>query len=318
MSEQLTARVRAVAASLGYVSNQAAQALRGRRTAVMMLASDPRTASIAAMAAGMEAAGRDRDVLVSITAAGSGAAAHRTALGVLRGMRPRALVVTSASFADVPSAQIVPELERLRSEGCTIVYIGEHDTPFPAVRFDDIELGRTMGRYMGGLRTGGRAAIVTTPNHPALESRAKGFMEGLAEQGFDPDDVLIERCDVSREGGSEAARRISRARPRPDLVLAGNDVLAIGVLNELRRAGLDVPADLAVSGIDDIPLARDVTPALTTMALPFADAGRAALELALDSEPARDVVLPGRLVARASAPRDAGESDRTAGALPPG
>lgn len=312
VSEQLKARVLAVAASLGYVSNQAAQALRGRRTAVVMLASDPRTASLAAIAAGMEAAGREREVLVSITAAGSGAAAHRTALGVLRGMRPRALVVTSASFADVPSDQIVPELERLREEGCAIVYIGEHDTPFPAVRFDDVELGRTIGSFMGGLRADGRgrrAAIVTTPNHPALESRTKGFLQGLAEQGFDPDDVLIEHCEVSRDGGREAARRISQAHPRPDLVLAGNDVLAIGVLNELRRTGLDVPGDIAVSGIDDIPLARDVTPPLTTMALPFAEAGRAALELALDPEPGRDVVLPGRLVVRASAPADPVDTD---------
>lgn len=308
VSEQLTARVRAVAASLGYVSNQAAQALRGRRTAVVMLASDPRTASLAAIAAGMESAGRDRDVLVSITAAGSGAAAHRTALGVLRGMRPRALIVTSASFADVPSGQIVPELERLRAEGCAIVYIGEHDTPFPAVRFDDLELGRTMGRFMGGIaksQEGRRAAIVTTPNHPALENRTRGFLEGLAERGFDPDEVLVEYCALTRDGGREAARRIAQAGSRPNLVLAGNDVLAIGVLNELRRSGLGVPGDIAVSGIDDIPLARDVMPPLTTIALPFAEAGKAALELALGPEPARDVVLPGRLVVRESAPGDA-------------
>lgn len=305
VSERLSARVLAVAESLGYVSNQAAQALRGRRTAVMLLASDPRTASLAAIAAGMEAAGRERGALVSITGAGSGAAAHRTALEVLRALRPRALVVTSASFADVPSEQVLPELERFRADGCGVVFIGEHDTPFPAVRFDDFELGRSIGRYMGGLGRR-RAAILTSPRHPALEARTEGFLRGLSERGFDPGSVVIEECEINRDGGRDAARRISRLRPRPDLVLAGNDVLAIGALNEFRRLGIDVPTDLALSGVDDIPLARDVTPALTTVALPFAEAGRAALEMALATEPARDVGLSGRLVIRASTASGAG------------
>jgi LacI family transcriptional regulator len=304
VSERLSARVLAVAESLGYVSNQAAQALRGRRTAVMLLASDPRTASLAAIAAGMEAAGRERGALVSITAAGSGAAAHRTALEVLRGLRPLALVVTSASFADVPSEQVLPELERFRADGCGVVFIGEHDTPFPAVRFDDFELGRTVGRYMGGLGRR-RPAVLTVPRHPALDSRTEGFLRGLSERGLDPGSVVIEQCEISREGGREAARRISQMRPRPDLVLAGNDVLAIGALNEFRRLGVEVPTDIALSGVDDIPLARDVAPALTTVALPFAEAGRAALEMALTPEPSGDVVLPGRLVVRASTASEA-------------
>jgi LacI family transcriptional regulator len=299
VSERLSARVVAVAESLGYVSNQAARALRGRRTAVVLLASDPRTASVAAIAAGMEAAGRERGALVSITGAGSGSAAHRTALEVLRALRPRALVVTSASFADVPKEQVLPQLERFRDDGCGVVFIGEHDTPFPAVRFDDFESGRIIGRHMGGLGRH-RAAVLTTPGQPALDSRAAGFARGLSERGFDPESLVVEQCELSRDGGREAAQRLSQLRPRPDLVLAGNDVLAIGALNEFRRLGIDVPTDIALSGVDDIPLARDVTPALTTVALPFDEAGRAALEMSLAPDASEDVVLPGRLVVRAS------------------
>ncbi|MDN3241426.1 LacI family DNA-binding transcriptional regulator [Glycomyces tritici] len=299
VSERLSARVLAVAESLGYVSNQAARALRGRRTAVVLLASDPRTASVAAIAAGMEAAGRERGALVSITGVGSGAAAHRTALEVLRALRPRALVVTSASFADVPKEQVLPQLERFRDDGCGVVFIGEHDTPFPAVRFDDFESGRVVGRHMGGLGRR-RAAVLTTPGQPALDTRAAGFAEGLSERGFDPESLVVEQCELSRDGGRAAARRLSQLRPHPDLVLAGNDVLAIGALNEFRRLGIDVPTDIALSGVDDIPLARDVTPALTTVALPFEEAGRAALEMSLATDAPQDVVLPGRLVVRAS------------------
>ncbi|MCH7232257.1 LacI family transcriptional regulator [Glycomyces sp. L485] len=309
VSERLSTRVLAVAESLGYVSNQAAQALRGRRTAIVLLASDPRTASIAAIAAGMEAAGREHGALASITGAGSGAEAHRTALEVLRGMRPRALVVASASFADVRSEQVLPELERFRADGCSVVFIGEHDMPFPTVRFDDIELGRTVGRFMGRLGRR-RAAVLTTPHQPALESRTKGFLHGLAECGIDPDAVTVEHCDLTRDGGRDAARRVALARPRPDLVLAGNDVIAIGALNEFRRLGIDVPSDIAISGVDDIPLSRDVNPPLTTVTLPFAEAGRLALEMALSPEPVQDPVLQGSLVVRASTPRDGFEAVR--------
>ena len=73
------------------------------------------------MAAGMEAAGREQGALVSLTAAGSSPAAHRQALDAIRGMRPRALVIASASFADTPREDVLPELQRLEADGCTIV-----------------------------------------------------------------------------------------------------------------------------------------------------------------------------------------------------
>ena len=299
VSEALAVRVLAVADSLGYVSNQAAQALRGRRTAVVLLASDPRTASIAAIAAGMEEAGRKQGVMVSITAAGSDAKAHHAALSVLRDLRPRALVVTSASFASSARDAMLPELERFQADGCSVVFIGEHETRFPAVRFDDAAIGRTMASHVAELGRR-RIGIAYTPGHPAMESRRQGFLEGLATHGIDPGSVHSEECEVSREGGRDAATRLLALDTRPDVVMAGNDVVAFGILAELRRQGVDVPGDVAVTGVDDIPLARDVSPALTTVALPFVAAGRAALEVALAADGTDDVHLTGRLVVRES------------------
>jgi len=300
VSSDLSARVQAVAESLGYVSNQAARALRGSRTAVVLLASDPRTASIAAMAAGMEAAGREQGALVSLTAAGSSPAAHRKALEAIRGLRPRALVIASASFADTPREDVVPELERLEADGCSIVFIGDHDPPYPAVRFNDVEVGVEIGRLMGG--TGRkRAAILTSAGHPALERRTRGFLQGLGAAGLDLASVRVEDCELTREGAKDAARRLAE-NGAPDLVLAGNDVLAIGAMNEFRRLGLAVPDDVAVSGVDDIPLSKDVTPPLTTMALPFDLAGRTAFDMAMHPQ-GNDIHLTGTLTVRASTPQ---------------
>lgn len=298
VSDELSTRVLAVADALGYVSNQAARALRGLPSGVVLLAEDPRTASIAAMAAGMEQAGREHDVTVSITAVGQDPVDHLSALRVLRGMRPLALVVTSASFAGSDRQLILTELRSARRDGAKVVFIGEHDYDFPAVRFDDQEVGRIVGSHMASL---GRTwpAILTSEGHPAMESRARGFLDAFEEAGFAVERIAIESSEVTRAGGRDATRRLLERSHRPDLILAGNDVLAIGALHALNEAGLTVPRDVALSGIDDIPIARDVTPPLTTVALPFLEAGHAALALALGADE-QDIHLRGRLVIRAS------------------
>jgi LacI family transcriptional regulator len=292
-------RVLAVADALGYVSNQAARALRGHRSGVVLLTSDPRTASIAAMAAGMEDAGRERGVTVSITAVGPDAQAHLAAMRILRDLRPLALVVTSASFVGTERESILDELEAVRREGANVVFIGEHDYGFPAVRFDDVHVGWTVADHMVSLGRR-RPAILTSVGHPAVESRARGFLDRLTAAGHDPETIAVESSDVTREGGRAAAARLLRRRQKPDLILAGNDVLAIGAMHAIRDAGLRVPQDVALSGVDDIPIARDLTPSLTTVALPFLEAGHAALALALDDPRAPDVHLASTLVVRES------------------
>ena len=69
--------------------------------------------------------------------------------------------------------------------------------------------------------------------------------------------------------------------PRPTCVFALTDVMAVGALAALRDHGLAVPGDVSVAGFDDIPIVRDLTPPLTTVALPLTGMGRAALDLAL-------------------------------------
>lgn len=299
VSDELSVRVLAVADALGYVSNQAARALRGRRSGVVLLAEDPRTASVAAMAAGMEAAGRERDVAVSITAVGPGSETKLAALRILRGLRPLALVVTSASFVGTDRELVLVELEAARREGANVVFIGEHDYDFPAVRFDDVEIGHLVARHMASLGRR-RPAILTSAGHPAMEYRLRGFLEALSAAGYDPDAIAIESTEVTRTGGGAATRRLLERAEKPDMILAGNDVLAIGAVHAIHDAGLRIPQDIAVSGVDDIPISQDITPSLTTVSLPFLEAGRAALAMALDGDQQPDVHLQSRLIIRDS------------------
>jgi LacI family transcriptional regulator len=302
VSDELAVRVLAVADALGYVRNQAARALRGRRSGVVLIVTDPRTASVAALAAGMEEAGRTSGVTVSVTAVGSDGDAHLEALRILRGLRPLALVVTSASFAGTDNERVLAELELIRAEGANVVFVGEHDYDYPSIRFDDVAIGRVVAEHMATLGRE-RPAVLTAVHHPALESRTQGFLEGLTAHGYDAAAIAVETAEVSREGGRSATARLLARDERPDLILAGNDVLAIGALHALSAAGVRVPEDVAVSGVDDIPIAQDVTPSLTTVSLPFVEAGRAALTLALDPAAMDDVHLPATLMVRSSTAR---------------
>jgi LacI family transcriptional regulator len=97
-------------------------------------------------------------------------------------------------------------------------------------------------------------------------------------------------------------------RPRPTAIFAANDAMAIGALSALREDALRVPEDVAVAGFDDIPIARYVSPSLSSVHVPIAQLGEQAMNLLLGAitEPenrgSRRVVLSTKLVIRKSSP----------------
>lgn len=138
-------------------------------------------------------------------------------------------------------------------------------------------------------------------NHEAQE-RLRGYRAGLPKGAS----ACIETGDFTEASGWAAGKRLAQLRPRPDAIFAANDMMAIGCLAALREAGLRVPEDLAVAGFDDIPIARYVSPALTTIRVPIAQLGAAALDAvakAVDQPAGLDhatTVLPVELVLRQS------------------
>ena len=148
-----------------------------------------------------------------------------------------------------------------------------------------------------------RIAFVAGPqgNHEAAE-RQRGYHDALAE--------LLPQAQPQvlpgdfREASGEAAGEALLAGPSlPDAVFAANDMMALGCLSAFNAAGLKVPADIAVAGFDDIPLARYVPPGLTTMRVDIAalgaDAMRRLLAPAVDPVGSEDLRQP-QLVVRAS------------------
>lgn len=156
-----------------------------------------------------------------------------------------------------------------------------------------VRSGRRRIAFLGG----------PVANFEARE-RERGYRTGLPA-GLQP---WVLAGDFSEAGGQQAAARLLAlpAAERPDAVFAANDIMAIGLLGALVAGGLRVPEDIALAGFDDIPVARYVSPALTTMHVPIAALGSQALEAladALDSPLApsgESTVMPVQLVVRRS------------------
>ncbi|TCC19290.1 LacI family DNA-binding transcriptional regulator [Kribbella sindirgiensis] len=152
-------------------------------------------------------------------------------------------------------------------------------------------------------------------------ARAKGFAEALRAHDLRPA-AVAEADDFTFAAGRAAAPALlnsltseevrvrvatsSDVRGRPDAVIAANDLLAVGVMHELAAAGLEVPADVAVVGMDDSELAEQSFPPLTSVNLGSAERGRRAAELLLarieDNEraPRRIVVQPSLSIRRST------------------
>ena len=136
--------------------------------------------------------------------------------------------------------------------------------------------------------------------------RLEGVREGLEAAGIAWEEVAIEERANSQEAGADAARVLLTETPRPTALVATTDQLALGALRGARELGLAVPADVSVTGFDDIAEAGRSQPPLTTVRQPLVQKGAVAgdrLFALLASEPAADAVLPVELVVRASTAR---------------
>lgn len=151
-----------------------------------------------------------------------------------------------------------------------------------------------------------RIGIIVGQQGPRT-TRLLGYQDAMAEAGLAVPDAYIQTGDFQQSGGYLAMGQLLQATPRPTAIFAENDEMALGALVALRESDLSVPEDVAIVGFDDIPAAKLVTPALTTVSLFPRDVGRRAAEMLFErlqgaaSGEGRTEELPFKLVLRESA-----------------
>ncbi len=288
---------------LGYVPNVTAQALARQRVGAVVLAASDDNAElfgdpffgqvIVGVTTALEHTDLDLKLLLCHSERG-----HDRVRRMLR--RPRADgVMMMALRGDDPLQHIVEE------SGLPAVLGGRSLRGEPD-RFVDVDNrggGRTAAEHL--VRTGRRriASIAGPPDSHAAVARLAGVDDALSVAGLGT--TLVEHADFTQDGGARAMERLLRRDPTIDGVVAASDNMAAGALRILHEHGRSVPADVAVVGFDDLPIAQLTRPALTTVQQPIRALGyemaRLLLALVGGEEPS-SLLLPTRLVVRASAP----------------
>lgn len=133
--------------------------------------------------------------------------------------------------------------------------------------------------------------------------RLAGYKQALREASYPLDDALIREGEFTPQSGYEGMQYL--LKQGIDGVFTSSDIIAQGALQALDDAGVQVPQEVAMVSIDDLPTAIRVTPALTTMQHPIEEKGEYAAEVLLKmieerATTPRQIVLPTRLIIRES------------------
>ncbi len=213
-----------------------------------------------------------------------------------------------------------PVVPRVLERQLPVVAVDQADIPeVPSIGVDDRKGARQAADHLLGL--GHRQlAILSLDLQPkqyrglvdagrrqnvsfhASALRLLGYEDALRDAGLDPLAAPVYECpNNSQENALQAALALLSKQPRPTGILAMSDRLALGALQAAERLGLRIPGDLSVIGFDDIPLAAQIRPALTTIHQPLVEKGVAAAELLLvEANPGSSRILSTALIVRDS------------------
>lgn len=145
-------------------------------------------------------------------------------------------------------------------------------------RLDERRAVREMMAHIVSLGHRRIGHITGHRDHGASEWRLQGYREALEAAGIPWDESLVVPGEFSFESGMAGAELLlSRPEP-PTAIFAANDDTATGVMHAAGRRGLRIPQDLSVFGFDDLPMARQLWPSLTTVRQASRDMGRIAAE----------------------------------------
>lgn len=301
VSEHTRTRVCAVGARLGYAPHGAAQSLITNRTRTIgVLLPDLHGEFFSEVIRGIDQTARRQGYHLLVSSAHQDPAAMEAALRAMRG-RVDGMIIMSPDLA--ARSQLASLPVRFPIVLLNSADAGRHAGSITIANFEG---AYAMVQHLVALGHRRIATLCGTEGNLDAAERLRGFRAALANAGIEPDPELELSGDFDEHSGFAAARRMLALDPLPTAVFAANDSMAIGALSALRQAGLRVPEDIAVSGFDDIPMARYLDPPLTSVHVDISTLGERAARRLLDAmrnpgEAARtDEVLPAQLVVRVS------------------
>lgn len=277
IKEDTMRRVMEIAAELQYVPHAGARSLSTRSTRTIgVVLPDLHGEFFSEVIRGIDLAARAEGYHLLLSGSHADREEMRAVVQAVRGLVDGLIVMSpdlepSALVADLPN-------------GLPVVLLNARVGGHPSVTIDNSGGARDVVRHVHSLGHR-RIAFIGGPQHNVdAEQRRRGYRAAMKELALE---VLEHDGHFTEESGFDAGRTIASMKKRPSAVFAANDAMAIGALSAFREAGLRIPEDVALVGFDDIPIARFLTPPLTTVKVPIAELGRKGFELLANGDDAR-------------------------------
>ena len=215
------------------------------------------------------------------------------------------VTTTTTSRADgvifLGQSMLHEELNQLADTDARFVVWGAHipGQKYRSIGSDNLLGGRRATLHLA--RLGRRRILFIGGSDPEAQQRRRGYQEALAEGGIEVDPKLICQVEFELESADAAVTRLLRRGLAFDGIVAASDLIALGAIRALRRAGLGVPEDVSVVGYDDMLLSRLSTPSLSTIRQDNQRAGQLLVASILDpGDPDLPSLLPTELIIRES------------------
>ncbi|MDP9262600.1 MAG: LacI family transcriptional regulator [Actinomycetota bacterium] len=303
VSPETRRRVEHAIAELGYVPNRHARGLSRRRTGtIAVIVPDVANPFFTLIVRAAEEVARRADYRVLLCDTRADVTVERDVISEMIAHRVEGIVI--APVSDRSSAH----LRQLARFGVPFVLI---DRTVSGVEADSV-----LGDSSGGARTlvehlislGHRriGMVVETDDVSTARDRRHGYEAALEAAGITVDPQLVTEATVDPEGGVEGMRRLLALDEPPTAVFTVNNLVALGAIEAVRSAGLEVPDDVALVCFDDIEYASRLYPFLTAMVQPAETFGTLGTQLLLERIEGRGperthvVVLPGEFIVRKS------------------
>ncbi|PWK70554.1 LacI family DNA-binding transcriptional regulator [Aminobacter sp. AP02] len=287
VAEPTLSRIRDLAREMNYRPNVSARNLRTKKAmAVLMVVRDVGNPFYLEILKGVEATARAAGYSVLMGNTENDSDREVEYFDMLRDGHADGMILMTGKLperegflASVADAPIVVALEAIENAG------------FPHVLIDNQGAAQNAVEHLIGLGHK-RIAHVSGPV-PEIMSihRRDGYRKAMAAAGLPIPDGYEPVGDYLLHTGQRLCHALFELPQPPTAIFVANDEMAFGVIHELRKLGLDVPADVSVVGFDDLFLSEAFYPPLTTVSQPRTEIGRTAMTMLLD-------ILSGGLAAR--------------------
>ena len=258
-------RVLDAAARLRYVPHTGARTLSTRRTdTIGVMLPDLHGEFFSEIIRGADLAARERGLHLLVSTSHDDAAEAAAAMRAMRGRVDGLLLMSPHVDASLLADNLADDLPTVLIN--TRVQGGSR----ASFCVDNYSGAVTVVRHLA--EGGGAVAHIAGPaDNFESQERLRGYVDALGGAAG-----LVLQGDFTEESGHRAGLQLADLARRPAAVFAANDAMAIGCLMALDERGVRVPQEMAVAGFDDIPVARLIRPALTTVRTNIADLSRRA------------------------------------------